>query len=252
MIAHWITADMKWHQALLSFKPTEAAHAGDQLAAFVLDVLQEFNITDRATSITADNAGNNRTMVEKLNTGLDASGGSPLTRLPCLSHVIQLAQGALVAKLGCKPTNEQINRNFNTDVVLQERRRYDVRTPCQTMKQKAVKQHRSKTAPKKCPDSKPTVKPAPQVKQCAKGNVRLPGSTRKNGTRSAKCRVTFQSRVSRLGDISSKQQGQRGKGKADEAEDASDSESEVESVSGKESITEISLTLWKVRHVVMC
>jgi hypothetical protein len=136
MIGHWITADMKWQETLLSFKPTEAAHAGDKLAVFVLDVLQDFDVIERTIAITADNAGKNRTMVENLNAGLDASGGSHLTRLPCLSHVVQLAQGALLKRLKCKPTNEQINRNFDSNAVLSERMRYNLQTVGQTAKKR--------------------------------------------------------------------------------------------------------------------
>jgi hypothetical protein len=242
MIGHWITADMKWQEALLSFKPTEAAHAGDKLAAFVLDVLQDFDVIERTIAITADNAGNNRTMVENLNAGLDASGGSHLTRLPCLSHVVQLAQGALLKKLKCKPTNEQINRNFDSNAVLSERMRYNLQSVGHTAKKTAGEQSKPKVMPK----GRPKSKSAPQ--QRVKASVRAPTSARTQGRRSATSQFKILPNAPGFKNREVKRPMAKGKGRMDEDESSSDAESELPTDSGDGDVTEISITLWKVCH----
>jgi hypothetical protein len=241
MIGHWITADMKWQEALLSFKPTEAAHAGDKLAAFVLDVLQDFDVIDRTTAITADNAGNNRTMVQNLNAGLDASGGSHITRLPCLSHVIQLAQGAFLDKLKCKPTNEQINRNFDSNTVLAERTRYNVQTVCQTTKKTTTEQLKSKGVPKRYPKTKPT------LKQRVKASLGPPTSRSTQGSRIGNSQFNpLSDAPPSLRNKELKRRRAKGKKKTDEDASSSDTESEFQPSSGEAEVTEISITLWKV------
>ena len=114
-IAHWITDKMEWREALLAFSPTEAQHKGRQLASILRDVIGEYQVADRVSTITSDNASPNATMTEALNEeSLEYNLSSrSLLRIPCLSHVIQLAQGALLDGIKCRPTNEEIVRDYD-------------------------------------------------------------------------------------------------------------------------------------------
>ena len=116
IIAHWISTDMRWREELLAFSPTEARHKGRDLAGFVLDAVQYFDITRRIRSITSDNASANGTMIAELNEMLEDSelGGSrKVVHVPCLSHVIQLAQGELLKGLRVFATNSEIIRDWD-------------------------------------------------------------------------------------------------------------------------------------------
>jgi hypothetical protein len=61
---------MKWHEALLGFQPTEAKHAGAELARFFFKNIDKYDIRDRLGALTSDNASPNNTMVDELNKAL--------------------------------------------------------------------------------------------------------------------------------------------------------------------------------------
>jgi hypothetical protein len=126
IVAHWIDVDMIWHEALLAFTPTYAQSTGSAYSGFVQTCLDDYQISGRIRSITADNASNNGTMSSALNREMqNIEHGNKILLVPCLSHVIQLAQGELLRGLKCTATNEEIERNWKEedDSNLTERQR---------------------------------------------------------------------------------------------------------------------------------
>jgi hypothetical protein len=109
VVAHWIDLTMEWHEELVGFVPTNGKHKGAELASLVHEVIDNFDITPRLSSITVDNASSNGTMIKEINAALETILPDTVTRFPCVSHVFQLSQGDLLGGLDCKPTNEAIN-----------------------------------------------------------------------------------------------------------------------------------------------
>ena len=97
------------------------AHSGENMAAVVLDMLQELDIAPKLLTVTGDNAGNNGTMCDTLYVELSKSYDNedrefrlkPLMRfhgrpsfIRCLAHVINLICKDILARFGAGSTKE--------------------------------------------------------------------------------------------------------------------------------------------------
>lgn len=74
--------------SLLLSRATKA-HTGTYLAAKVTECLQDFKIEKKVLGLTADNAGNNNTMVRELEELLPSFQGVK-TQVRCFAHVLNL------------------------------------------------------------------------------------------------------------------------------------------------------------------
>lgn len=63
---HWIDRDWNLHDELLGFRRVEGTHTGKNLAGYVEEILEEFDLHKRISAFTADNASNNRTLYEQV------------------------------------------------------------------------------------------------------------------------------------------------------------------------------------------
>jgi hypothetical protein len=105
VIGHWITPGFDRREELLEFTEIQGPHSGENLAEIVLTMLDELEIAPKLLTITGDNAGNNGTLCEALQSELlktyddkdDPFRMKPLMRfrgresfIPCLAHVINL------------------------------------------------------------------------------------------------------------------------------------------------------------------
>jgi hypothetical protein len=124
MIIHWIDNHMKWHEATIGFTPIKADHTSAHLARIFTEALDRIKITHRCLTITADNASVNTAAHANLERHLeDTLRFSEVPVLvPCLSHVIQLAQGMILGRLRCSPTNTEIERDWQEE---REKEDYD-------------------------------------------------------------------------------------------------------------------------------
>ena len=82
------------------------------MADILYNVLERFNITKRLLCITTDNAGNNGIMRKELeellnNLDINSSWSSDSTKIPCLTHVIQLVVKAILSTFDIKPTESE-------------------------------------------------------------------------------------------------------------------------------------------------
>ena len=103
---------------LLGFEHLSGAHTGANLSTVFLDTLQECGIAgDRVLTITSDNASNNKTLTKQVEIAmrlLDDKIGRVL-RVPCLSHIIQLALKDLVMHIKIKPQNSTFITEWHED-----------------------------------------------------------------------------------------------------------------------------------------
>jgi hypothetical protein len=101
---YFIDAEWVYREVLLGFKPVSGSHSGSNLSNVLLDTLLEYQITDRIFGITADNASNNKTLVDTLQQALPDNIN--IIRVPCLAHIIQLSLTRLLGRLKADPLND--------------------------------------------------------------------------------------------------------------------------------------------------
>jgi hypothetical protein len=104
--------DMDWHyrEILLGFEPLHGSHKGSDLSVVLLDLLRKYQIEDRVLTMTTDNASNNTTLHDSINKALDTLAlpdGTPIVRIPCMAHVIQLSLNELLGKMEAIPKNDR-------------------------------------------------------------------------------------------------------------------------------------------------
>jgi hypothetical protein len=143
--AYFIDESFKFQEMLLGFRPIEGEHTGRHLADLVLSVLSLHNLQSRVLAITTDNASNNGTMMQALETQLQQGLGliqqttfnpklvdvlhrytqstSHSTRqlvdniqhIPCLAHVLQLTVKAFLTQLNIESQDDQITKTWSKD-----------------------------------------------------------------------------------------------------------------------------------------
>jgi len=72
--AQWIDPDFELQEELLAFDHLRDHHTGENMAGMLLEILGNYNITDKLFCITTDNAGNNGTLCESLEKRLEELG----------------------------------------------------------------------------------------------------------------------------------------------------------------------------------
>jgi hypothetical protein len=99
---HWIDENFHLHEALLSFKKLNGRHTGERLSQEVLDILIEFDLTQKLFCITSDNAGNMGKLMKCLSRRLKSHGvkwKASENHISCLNHVLNLAVQAFLKKI---------------------------------------------------------------------------------------------------------------------------------------------------------
>jgi hypothetical protein len=114
VIGYWITPEFEKREKLLEFTKIRGPHSGENLAETLLVMLHELEIAPKLLTITAENAGNNGTLCDFLQTELlrtyddadDQFRMKPLMRfrgrksfIPCLAHIINLICKDVLASL---------------------------------------------------------------------------------------------------------------------------------------------------------
>jgi hypothetical protein len=101
--AHWIDDKFRLQDCLLGFIPLKGSHTGVNLAKYVGDVLDKFEIGQKLFCITTDGATNNQTMMDALSDTLrakyDVTIDPEQQRVPCLAHIINLVVCAFLDNL---------------------------------------------------------------------------------------------------------------------------------------------------------
>jgi|SRR5271163_624960 len=98
VVGHFISAESKVESVLLALRDIIGPHSGANIAATVLDVLDEYEITpDRLGVFTLDNATNNDTCLQAIGKAYGWSRNDwKRYRLRCFGHIINLVAQAFI------------------------------------------------------------------------------------------------------------------------------------------------------------
>jgi hypothetical protein len=99
---YYILEEWNFTEVLLGFEPVDRAHTGQHLAEIVKRVLEKHGLQDRLLAITTDNASNNGTLCQELESSMSEDSitwNSKAMQVSCLAHVINLSSQALLSKL---------------------------------------------------------------------------------------------------------------------------------------------------------
>lgn len=106
---YFLDQDWNYCEVLLGFEPLHGSHSGAHLSETVLRILKKHGIDNRVLSITTDNASNNNTMMAGVQeiAKSPALNETPIFRVPCITHVIQLSLKELLGKMKANPVNAE-------------------------------------------------------------------------------------------------------------------------------------------------
>ena len=97
VIAHWCDVDYNIQTALIALRPVEGRHSGVNIAGILTDVIETYRIGHKIGYCMGDNASNNTTAVEELQSLLISNFGEDAgvipteeRRLRCLAHILNL------------------------------------------------------------------------------------------------------------------------------------------------------------------
>ena len=132
--AYFIDDKWNYHEVLLAFEHVEGSHTGIKLAEVLNSVLIRHSIEDRVLALTTDSASNNTTMVDELRRMIRSNralallhtDANEIQRVPCLSHVIQLAVKQLLGCIHINPKNADFKTSWDDK---QDRRDFENPTP---------------------------------------------------------------------------------------------------------------------------
>lgn len=117
---YFIDEEWECREILLGFEPLSGSHTGVNLGDVLLQVLQEYRITDRVLAATTDNASNNSTLISSIRESiqsLELNTDSTIIRIPCLAHIIQLSLKDLLGQMKANPDNETTETQWSEDRV---------------------------------------------------------------------------------------------------------------------------------------
>ncbi|KAJ5982330.1 hypothetical protein N7451_012430 [Penicillium sp. IBT 35674x] len=111
---YFIDEDWNYREVLLGFEHQPGSHTGARLSETILRIFKKHQITNRVLSITTDNASNNTKMIQAVQelAGPLALGDTPIFRIPCIVHVIQLSLHDLLGKIRANPKNAEVESEW--------------------------------------------------------------------------------------------------------------------------------------------
>lgn len=113
---YFLDQNWNYHEVLLGFEPIHGSHTGANLSTILLEQLHEHQIANRVLAVTTDNASNNSTLIESVQESIESlelPNQTPIIRIPCLAHVIQLSLRDLLGLMKADPTNDTIDRQWS-------------------------------------------------------------------------------------------------------------------------------------------
>src|SRR5699024_7272557 len=85
-------------------------HSGANLSVVLLELFE------KTLAVTADNAPNNNTLMENIQASIDElnlPNQTPVVRIPCLAHVIQLSLRELLGLVKADPQNDITEKQWS-------------------------------------------------------------------------------------------------------------------------------------------
>jgi hypothetical protein len=102
ILCYYISDSWEYREVLLGFELLSSSHTRENLAQIIEDVLAEHNLAHRLFAVTADNASNNDTMRQHLESSFSSQGvvwNANMMRINCLAHVLNLSVKAFLKAL---------------------------------------------------------------------------------------------------------------------------------------------------------
>lgn len=119
---HWIDKKYKLNNILLSFLPLEGSHNSDTILSCFLETINHYELNDKISCITLDNALPNLKFLKKLEKSKEVPNSffKPLgnSHVRCLAHVFHLVAQALILTYEKLPQEEDvpIERFLRTEI----------------------------------------------------------------------------------------------------------------------------------------
>ena len=126
VIGHWLTEDFIYKERVLEFAEIEGPKSRENMAGIILDLLQELDIECKVISITGDNASNNETLMDVVESGLleRFPGKDNLSNTPrfhgqtsyirCIAHVLNRIVKSILKTLN---SGDRISANEAIELV---------------------------------------------------------------------------------------------------------------------------------------
>lgn len=115
---YFIDQEWNYREILLGFEPLQGSHTGVNLGAVLFELLQQHQIEDRVLAVTSDNASNNTTLMDDIHESLqtlELPNLTPVIRIPCMAHVIQLSLKELLGRMEANPKNDTEEVEWSED-----------------------------------------------------------------------------------------------------------------------------------------
>ena len=124
VIGHWLTEDFVYKERVLEFAEIKGPKSGENMARIVLELLQELDIECKVITITSDNASNNKTLIDTIDSSLvEHFPSSSLSNVPrfhsqssyirCIAHILNW-----IVKLILKTLNSRDRTSANDAIEL--------------------------------------------------------------------------------------------------------------------------------------
>jgi hypothetical protein len=126
---HFIDQDWNYREILLGFEPLHGTHIGGNIGAVLFQLLQKYQIEDRVLTVTTDNASNNTTLLESIQHSLQAlelPNQTPIFRIPCIAHIIQLSLKELLGQMEANPKNDWEEMEFTEETDSSQRENQEI------------------------------------------------------------------------------------------------------------------------------
>ena len=102
---HYLDNGWGLQQKLIGFRPLYTEHNVDTIYFTILEVLQEYVLTDRVVALTLDNVAANTATISLFEKRLDPRGEGKFFHQRCACHIFNL-----IVKAGLEAINSKIKR----------------------------------------------------------------------------------------------------------------------------------------------
>jgi hypothetical protein len=107
---------MDYHKTLLHFIVLHGSHNGDSISKHIMEILKQYDIHNKLTTVTANNVAPNIRFLCLLLDQLHQKGikwDHELGGIPCLTYVIQLSAYNFLNVLKAAPENKEVDHQLN-------------------------------------------------------------------------------------------------------------------------------------------
>jgi hypothetical protein len=96
VVAHWLDEECEAQSVLIALRRIDGRHSGENIAAILLKVAGDFELTNRLGFFMADNAESNDVAIRLLLEKLEPGANSKRRRVRCIGHIFNLVVKAFL------------------------------------------------------------------------------------------------------------------------------------------------------------